>query len=85
MRREARKLEELRYENVKMMLFPDYSMETQRQRRNFDHVKAQLRTKGLKYNMLFPARLKVVDGESSKFFTSPEEATRWLESLPGAH
>lgn len=82
--REARKLEELRYENVKIMLFPDYSMETQRQRRTFDHVKAQLRVKGLKYNMLFPAKLKVVDGESSKFFTSPEEATRWLESLPGA-
>lgn len=30
--REARKLEELRYENVKIMMFPDYSMETQRQR-----------------------------------------------------
>lgn len=51
--REARKLEELLHENVKVMIFPDYSMETQRLRRTFDPAKAQLCTKGLKYRMLF--------------------------------
>lgn len=83
--REARKVGELRTENAKIMLFPDYSVETQRQRRTFDQVKAQMRVKGLKYSMLFPARLRVVDGETTKFFTSPEEAARWLESLPRNH
>lgn len=83
--REARRAGELRSENAKIMLFPDYSVETQRQRRTFDQVKAQMRTRGLKYSMLFPARLRVVDGETTKFFTSPEEASRWLESLPRSH
>lgn len=83
--KEARKVGELRSENTKIMLFPDYSVETQRQRRTFDQVKTQMRTRGLKYNMLFPARLRVVDGETTKFFISPEDASRWLESLPRNH
>lgn len=62
------------------MLFPDFSVETQRLRRTFDQVKAQLRAKGLKYNMMFPARLQVEDGGTTTFFTSPEEASRWIES-----
>lgn len=80
--REARKLGQMRHENAKITLFPDYSVETQRLRRTFDQAKAQLRTKGLKYNMMFPARLRMVDGESTKFFTSPEEASRWIKSPP---
>lgn len=81
--REARKLGELRHENVRIMLFPvsNSSVETQRLRRTFDHVKAQLRTKGIKYNMMFPACFRFVDGESTRFFSNPEEAPRWIESL----
>lgn len=81
--REARKVPEHRYENAKIMLFPDFSIDTQRLRRTFDHVKAQLRNKGLKYSMLFPARLRVIDGETTRYFTSPEEASHWLDTLPG--
>lgn len=51
--REARALQELKFENARLMIFPDYSMETQRQ--SFDAVRAKLRAKGLKYSMLFPA------------------------------
>lgn len=51
---EIRKVAELRYENTKIMLFLDYSIDTQRLRRTFDHVKPQLQTRGLKYSMLFP-------------------------------
>lgn len=75
---------ELRYENTRIVLFPDFSVDTQRLRRTFDQVKTQLRTKGMKYSMLFPARLRVVDGESTRYFTSPEEASHWLETLPQA-
>lgn len=65
-----------------VMIFPDYSIETQCLSRTFAQVKAQLRTKGLKYSMLFPSHLRVVGGESSRYFTSPEEASQWLDSLP---
>lgn len=43
---EAQKMEKLQFENAKLTLFPDYSVETQRLRRTFDCVKVQLRTQG---------------------------------------
>lgn len=59
--REARKIDVLRYEATKLMIFPDYSVDTQHQRRSFDH-----------------------DGETVQFFTSPEDASHWLDSLSRA-
>lgn len=53
---------ELPYHNVKLLMFPDYTMETQRQRHNFD--KAALRTKDISYSILFLAKLWVIDGKS---------------------
>lgn len=79
---EARKVAELRFDNARLMIFRDYSVETQRLRRTLDHVKAQLHSKSIKYIMLFLAHLRVVDGESTRYFTSPEEASQWLDTLP---
>lgn len=80
--RASRAAGELPYRNTKLLLFPDYTIETQRQRRSFDAVKADLRKKGIKYSILFPAKLRVVDGETVRFFTNPKDASAWLESLP---
>lgn len=79
--RSARTQGELHYENTKLLIFPDYSVETQRQRKSFDHVRAMLREKGIKYNMLFPAKLRVQDGEKVHFFTSPREASAWADTI----
>lgn len=62
--RESRKMEALRFEGSHLMIFPDFSVETQKQRKSFDHVKQALRQRGFKYSMLFPARLRVQDGET---------------------
>lgn len=40
--REARKIDMLPHEGSKFMIFPDYSIETQKQRRSFDQVKLAL-------------------------------------------
>lgn len=80
--RVARLQGELKFNNTKLLIFPDYTVETQRQRKAFDHVRGMLRQRGVKYSMLFPARLRVQDGEKAHFFTSPREAARWAESLP---
>lgn len=64
------------------MLFPDYSIETQKLNRSFDSVKVALRTRGVKYSVLFPAKLRVVDGEAVWFFNSSKDAVSWLEYLP---
>lgn len=79
--RAARIQGNLAHQNNKILTFPDYSVETQKLRRSFDQVKAAMRLKGIKYSVLFPARLRVQDGESTRFFTSPRDAS-WLDSLP---
>lgn len=80
--RAARQAGNLPYHNVKLMLFPDYTVETQRQRRSFDGVKAALWAKGISYSILFPAKLRVFDSETVWIFTSPKDACAWLETLP---
>ena len=53
-------------------------MEVQRQRNNFNAVKAQLRKVNLPYALLFPARLRVIEADTSHFFTTPKDAWDWL-------
>lgn len=80
--REARKIEILRHEGAELMIFPDYAVNTQKLWRSFDQVKLDLRNRKIKYSMLFPAQLRVQDGKTVHFFTSPEDAFQWLETLP---
>lgn len=60
------------YHNGRLLMFPEYMVETQRQRRFFDGVKAALRSKGIKYSVQFLAKLRVLDGETVRFFTTPQ-------------
>lgn len=80
--RAARRTGELKFQNATLLFSPDYSMETQKLRRSFDQIKVALRARNIKYSIFFPARLRVQDGETVRFFTSPRDATVWLESLP---
>lgn len=77
---EARNQGDLLYNNTKFLIFPDYSVETQRQRKSFDNVRAKLRAKGLKYSTLFPTKLRVEDGGHVHIFISPEDAISWIET-----
>ncbi|XP_073480012.1 proteinase-activated receptor 1-like [Aquarana catesbeiana] len=43
----ARVMKEISYQNSRMFLFPDYTVETQKQRRSFKAVKAAMRAKGI--------------------------------------
>ncbi|PIO34345.1 hypothetical protein AB205_0040660, partial [Aquarana catesbeiana] len=76
----SRNVGDLRFQNTKLMIFPDYSVETQKLRKSFDQVKAVLRSRSIRYSVLFPARLRVQDGETTRFFTTPREASAWLDS-----
>lgn len=78
-------MKEISYHNGKHLLFSDYTVEMQKQRRSFDGVKAAMRAKGIKYSVLFPAKLRVVHGETVWFFTDPREAALWLDALPLGH
>lgn len=79
--REARKMDTIRHEAARLMFFPDFSVDTQKRRKSFDAVKQSLRSRNIKYSMMFPACLRVVDGESIKFFNTPEDASQWVNTL----
>lgn len=78
--RTARVQGHLAFQN-KLFIFPDYSLKTQKLRHSFNKVKAAMPVKGIRYSVLFPARLRGQDGETT-FFTSPRGASSWLEWLP---
>lgn len=71
---EARKKEELQYVNAKIMLFPDFSVETQKKRQSYVEVRKRLRVKILKYGMLYPSKLRVEYHGTVTVFESPGDA-----------
>lgn len=75
----SRKHPELRHENARVMLFPDFSAATQQQRHSFNDVRKRLREKEIKYGMLYPSRLRVQYKGTVKFFDNPEEACEWMD------
>lgn len=70
------------YQNSKLLIFPDYSIETQKLWKSFDQVKATLQARNIHYSVLFPARLRVQDGEAVRFFACLREASAWMDTLP---
>lgn len=78
----SRKHDELKFENAKVMLFPDFSAETQRKRRSFNDVRKRLREKNIQYSMLYPSKLRVQHKGAVKFFDNPSDANEWLDRNP---
>lgn len=40
----------------------------------------RLRENGLKYSLLYPSKLRVVDGGYTRYFENPATAAPWLDS-----
>lgn len=69
----AREKGVLEWQGSMISLYPDFTAIVQEARRKYAGVKAPLRKMGLRYGMLYPARLKVdVDGRSRIFHTLHE-------------
>ena len=70
----------LDYKGSEIHIYADYSAEVARKRAMFTPIKAQLKEDGLRFSLLFPAKLRViVNGNKHEFNTSPEVAA-FLES-----
>ncbi|KAJ1204422.1 hypothetical protein NDU88_008200 [Pleurodeles waltl] len=54
-------------------------------RNSFTKVKQRLRELNYKYALLFPAKLRVIDGEANRLFQSPEDAWTWLHAKGLVH
>lgn len=65
--------------NIKVAVFPDFSAEIQRRRQGFMEAKQMLRSRHLKYSMLFPTRLRAENGDCVLFFEDPQEVISCLE------
>lgn len=66
---------ELRYQNKVLRIYPDFSAALTKKRAAFNEVKANLYRKGVRFGLLFPARLRVTLKSGETFtFDSAERA-----------
>ncbi|KAK7939614.1 hypothetical protein WMY93_002940 [Mugilogobius chulae] len=78
--RVAREKGRLEFRGKQLLIFPDYSADLARRRAAFSEVKATLRKQeGVRYGLLYPARLRVsVDGET-KVFDTPKSVKDFID------
>lgn len=68
------------WQGSRLSLFPDFTVLVQEARRKFTDVKATLRKLGLRYGMLYPARLSVDINGRPRIFESPAAAQEFCRS-----
>lgn len=80
----AREKGRLIFHGKDLLIFPDFSADLNRRRAAFNEVKALLRGKeGVRYGLLYPARLRVSwDGET-KVFDNPKGVKDYIASKVG--
>lgn len=76
----ARAGPELKFNNYWISIYADFSATTQKQRASFYQIKKRLRDLNLIYSMLYPAKLRIVDNGKVHYFTTPTEASEWLDA-----
>lgn len=79
--RKARQKGEIHFENSKVSIFPDFSLELQKQRATFFEVKRRMREAGIEYSMAYPARLRVEEGGKTMYFSTAEQAKDWMRTV----
>jgi hypothetical protein len=67
---------------MSISVFPDYTPKTARARAAFTEVRHLLRgIDGVRFGILFPARLRITYAGVQRDFTSPEEAKTFIKTL----
>ncbi|KAL1255619.1 hypothetical protein QQF64_013680 [Cirrhinus molitorella] len=61
--------------------FPGFTAEVLSQRRAFKGVKKKLKEAGIRFGLVFPARLIVTQGNEKKIFGSVSEAEEFVKSV----
>uniref|UniRef100_A0A8C7WTR4 Transposase element L1Md-A101/L1Md-A102/L1Md-A2 n=1 Tax=Oryzias sinensis TaxID=183150 RepID=A0A8C7WTR4_9TELE len=85
LRRAARK-ESLEYDGNKILIFPDLPATVAKRRGAFKEVKELLRgCQGVKYGMLYPARLRISSSLGEKIFLDPAAAKDYTQKHLETH
>uniref|UniRef100_A0A087YRW3 L1 transposable element RRM domain-containing protein n=1 Tax=Poecilia formosa TaxID=48698 RepID=A0A087YRW3_POEFO len=83
--RKAMTQRDLAYQGQKIRIFPDFTAEIAKRRAAFNGVRALLRDKpGVRYGLLYPAKLRVTFRGAETMFTNAKEAQRFVELHFGA-
>lgn len=81
-RRKAIAAKQLFYKGKRIQIFPDYPPAVAKRTALFNRAKELLRDKpGLKYGLLYPARLLVTFNGTQTSFTDPPKAVEYAERL----
>ncbi|KAJ4947096.1 hypothetical protein JOQ06_009138 [Pogonophryne albipinna] len=71
----ARQKGRLEFQGKQILIFPDYSADLSRRRAAFSEVKELLRKEeGVRYGLLYPARLRISFNGQTKMFENPQAA-----------
>lgn len=75
----TREIGHISIQNSKVSVYPDFSVNIQKERAKFLAAKKKLRDLNVKYSMIYPSKLRVAHNNSVQFFHSPEDVFRWVE------
>lgn len=70
----------LLFRGHKVFFHEDFSVELGRKRAAFNEVKSRLYSKGVRFGLLYPARLRVLYEGKTCFFNTPEDANEFYRS-----
>lgn len=77
----ARQKGRLEFQGKQIFIFPDYSADLARRRAAFSEVKGLLRKKdGVRYGLLYPARLRISFNGETQVFDSPKAVKDFIDS-----
>lgn len=84
--RAAKTKREVRYKNQTVRFYQDVAAGVHKKQKQFDEVRRQLRSLGLRYGIILPARLLVTYKEWPHIFNNHVEAEdfiKWIRSEEG--
>ncbi len=67
------------WRGARIMFFPDYSQRVNNKRKAFQHVKADLRKRGVYFALCFPATLEIKLNGAKHRFETPEEVSEFIQ------
>lgn len=82
--RRARAQQRIKVGDMAIHIFPDHTAKTARARAAFNDIRRQLREitlPGLRYGLLYPARLRITYDGTERVFESPEDARAYIKTL----
>lgn len=76
----SRQKRELFFRGHRVFFHEDFSVELGKKRAAFKHVKSLFYGKGVRFGLLYPARLRVTHEGKTHFFDTPKEACEFYDS-----